>query len=86
MSTKKIIAGVLAGAAVGVIAGVLFAPDRGSNTRKKIKDKANGLKENLSSTVNKSLGAIKNGYEEVKEDLIKAENQLESELNRAKKV
>ena len=36
MSTGKIVVGVLAGVAVGALLGVLFAPDKGSETRKKI--------------------------------------------------
>jgi gas vesicle protein len=31
--------GLLAGAAVGIIVGILFAPDKGSETRRKIREK-----------------------------------------------
>ncbi len=37
MSNTKTILGILGGAAVGAIAGVLFAPDKGYKTRRKIK-------------------------------------------------
>ena len=37
--SSKILVGFLAGAAVGALAGILFAPDKGSNTRQKIADK-----------------------------------------------
>ena len=36
MNTGKVLLGVLAGVAIGALAGVLFAPDKGSVTRKKI--------------------------------------------------
>ena len=36
MSTGKLVVGVLAGVAVGALVGMLFAPDKGSETRKKI--------------------------------------------------
>jgi gas vesicle protein len=38
MNTGKVVLGVIGGAAAGALIGVLFAPDRGSETRKKILD------------------------------------------------
>ncbi len=35
MKTSNVILGIVAGAAVGALLGVLFAPDKGTNTRKK---------------------------------------------------
>jgi len=40
MSTGKVLLGVLAGIAVGATLGILFAPDKGSTTRKKFPKKA----------------------------------------------
>lgn len=42
--------GVLAGTAIGAIAGVLYAPDKGINTRKRISDKAGEAKESLTES------------------------------------
>jgi len=36
MDSGKLVLGVLAGVAVGAIAGILFAPDKGTMTRKKM--------------------------------------------------
>jgi gas vesicle protein len=38
MRTDKIILGTLAGLAIGAIAGILLAPEKGSTTRKNIMD------------------------------------------------
>jgi gas vesicle protein len=45
MKTGKVVLGLLAGVAAGAILGILFAPDKGSNTRKKIVDKGEGYAE-----------------------------------------
>ena len=36
MKNSDVVVGILGGLAVGAILGVLFAPDKGSNTRRKI--------------------------------------------------
>ena len=39
MKTSKTILGILGAAAAGVAIGMLFAPDKGTNTRKKLAKK-----------------------------------------------
>jgi len=55
MKTSRVVLGILAGAAVGALVGVLFAPDKGSNTRRKIvrrsEDFVDGLKANLNDRI-----------------------------------
>lgn len=74
MGTGKIITGILIGAAVGAALGILFAPDKGSATRKKIskkagdftdsiKEKFNGLVDTLSDTVSEKYEAGKKAAE-----------------------
>jgi gas vesicle protein len=49
MSASKMLTGVVAGVAIGALLGVLFAPAKGSSTRKKIfrmkEDSADSLRE-----------------------------------------
>jgi gas vesicle protein len=47
MSKGKVLLGVLAGVAVGAALGVLFAPDKGWNTRKRIIKKGENITEDL---------------------------------------
>ncbi len=51
MSSGKALLGVLAGIAAGAALGILIAPEKGSNTRKKISKKG----EDLANTMNKKL-------------------------------
>lgn len=90
MNSGKILLGVLAGVAAGALIGVLLAPDKGEETRKNIigkgDDLADGLKSKFSDLVNSILqkfevtkkeaeklaGAGKAGYENVKGEVKQA--------------
>jgi len=52
MRTNKIVLGTLAGLAIGAVSGVLFAPERGLTTRKKILGKGNEYKDEIDSKFN----------------------------------
>jgi len=51
----KVAGGVLVGAAAGAIAGVLFAPDSGKNTRKKLAEKSKKIASDVKATVSKTI-------------------------------
>lgn len=66
-STGKLMSAILMGAAIGGVLGILFAPDKGSETRKKIATKGNDLTDAVKDKVNeiadkfrKEVDAIKN--------------------------
>lgn len=44
MSTGKFILGLVAGASIGTLAGILLAPDKGASTRRKIVEHTNDLR------------------------------------------
>jgi gas vesicle protein len=52
MSSDKMLLGILAGLAIGVSAGILLAPDKGSNTRKKISNKGKDYVDKVSNEFN----------------------------------
>jgi len=66
MSTGKVVLGALAGLATGAILGILFAPDKGSETRKKIKDKSKGSIDDLKSKYNGVIDNLTSKLEQVK--------------------
>ena len=68
MSKGKLVTGVLAGAAAGAILGILLAPDKGSETRKKIAKKGNDLSGTVKDGIEKIGDSINNKYQNIKGD------------------
>ena len=68
MKTSKVVLGVLGGVAVGAIAGILFAPDKGTETRKKIMKKGNDLKKDLKNKAEGLYGSVASKYGNVMDD------------------
>lgn len=62
MKKSDVVVGILGGLAVGAILGVLFAPDKGSNTRRKIAEKGTDLKDNLKGNFNDFVASIEDQY------------------------
>jgi gas vesicle protein len=51
-TTGKILAGFAAGAAVGAILGILFAPDKGAETRRKINEQGKKMGDDIKNKCN----------------------------------
>lgn len=68
MRTEKILLGVLAGMAAGAALGILFAPDKGSATRKKIMDMADDLTDSLKEKITDSIKTFTDQLENIKDD------------------
>ncbi|MCF8239641.1 MAG: YtxH domain-containing protein [Saprospiraceae bacterium] len=72
MDNGKVILGFLAGGAIGAILGILFAPDNGKNTRKKISKKSNKLVESLEDKFHEFADSMTGKIEEMMSDAEKA--------------
>jgi len=66
MSTGKIVLGTVAGLAVGGILGILFAPEKGSVTRKQIKDKGLDYADELKSKYGEFADSIAEKFQSAK--------------------
>jgi len=68
MSTGKLALGLLAGIAAGAALGILFAPNKGSKTRKKIAKKGEDLTTSLKQEFDEMANRLTDKYEQVIED------------------
>jgi gas vesicle protein len=89
MKNSNVLLGVLGGVAVGAVLGVLFAPDKGSNTRKKIAQKGTDLKDNLKGSITDFIASVEDQYsnftsnaEEVIEEGKSKLERMSNEINR----
>jgi len=68
MNTGKIVLGTMAGLAIGAIAGILLAPEKGSTTRKKIMDKTADSVEELISKFDEFRDSLSDKIKSSKND------------------
>lgn len=68
MSSSKVLLGLLAGVTTGALIGILFAPDKGTNTRKKFSKKGEDYVEGLKSKFDDFLQSVTDQYESAKDD------------------
>ena len=75
MNSGKVLLGVLGGAAAGALIGVLFAPDKGSKTRKKIlttgRDYVDDLKGKFDGIIHDATNKYQNFISDGKETATK---------------
>lgn len=68
MSNGKFLAGILLGAAAGAVLGVLFAPDKGADTRKKIAKKTSKLGDDIKAKFDEMTEVIREKFDSIRED------------------
>lgn len=75
-NNNNLVAAVIAGIAAGAVLGVLFAPNKGTETRKKIKDQGKKFAEGIKDRLQKE----KEKMTSFKEDFTKAVKEKVEEL------
>ena len=68
MKTDKVLLGVLGGLATGALLGILYAPDKGINTRKRIKRKSNEYADDLKDLYDTSIESVSKKFDSLKKE------------------
>jgi gas vesicle protein len=77
MNTGKVVAAVLAGVAVGAALGILFAPEKGSVTRRSISRRSKEFTDDITEKANDFIDSITEKFELAKEEATQlAENGI----------
>ena len=70
MSAKKVLLGTLIGMGTGAVLGVLFAPDKGSTTRKKLTKQGSRYLGEVKDTAGEYVDTLEEKYESARETAV----------------
>lgn len=76
-STGKVMLGLVALFAAGALAGMLFAPDKGERTRRKIARKSKDVFDTINDTIDDSKDTLEDMRGQLKHNLEKVTNKIE---------
>lgn len=83
MNAGKMILSIAVGVAAGAVIGVLLAPDKGSETRRKITDRSNEYADGLKNKFNDFVESMLDKFDSVKTE---AENLAHKGMNKAEEI
>jgi gas vesicle protein len=84
-SRTKIILGLFAAAAAGAAFGVLFAPEKGSELRKRIKAKAGSVVDDLSELLALGKEKVQEAYADAAEEAEDLKDTVRETASKAKR-
>jgi gas vesicle protein len=85
MTTKsKVLLGILGAAAAGVVIGLLVAPEKGKDMRKKIRKTADDWADNLGHLWSRGKEAAEDAADDVKEKVKHAKSSFDGKAEKAK--
>jgi gas vesicle protein len=85
MSKGKVLLGLLTGVAVGAALGILFAPDKGWNTRKRISKKAEDLTTDLREKFDEFIDMVSVKVDEAKSKVSDISDKAKDKADEVKK-
>ena len=77
----QVVAGLIAGAAAGVIAGMMLAPEKGTVMRKKVSDQATKLGDQVNKGYSSTRGKVSDWTSKMKSD--KSRSQTEGNVKKS---
>jgi len=85
MRSGKVIMGLLAGFAAGALIGVLFAPDKGTETRRKISKKGEDFANDVKGKFNEFIESMSEKFDKVKSDVTGFKEEVKNKADQAGK-
>jgi gas vesicle protein len=73
---SKVLGALILGAAAGAVLGLLFAPEKGSNLRQKIKDNAGDILDELADKIEEGRETLNS----LKDKMVDQTNKMKSEV------
>ncbi len=86
MKTGNVLLGIVAGAAAGLAAGVLFAPKRGADTRQQIADRSNDYINVSKNRLNDMVNSVSHSLDNLKSKTMGKKKHAQAEMNGDDKI
>lgn len=83
MNAGKMILSIAAGVAAGAVIGILLAPDKGTETRRKISERSNEYADNLKTKFNDFIENMLDKFDTVKSEV---ENIANKGMHKAEEI
>ena len=80
-NTGNTVLAILVGTAIGATLGILFAPDKGSKTREKLKDGFDDAQKDLKQKLQKASNEIRNKFSNAQFDLEESYEDIVSNMS-----